>query len=123
MKQENYTSNSVFTHIQSITICHLHKTGHAGMGHGYSGSVPESQSSIFLQAMGRSAEKEGGSHARRLHLGRDAEKFGENVIFTTKGATLAPHASAGEEHKGLMLFPTLKRYNQNKAQQWCKILL
>ena len=29
------------------------KTDHAGMGHGYSGSVPGSQSSIFLQAMGQ----------------------------------------------------------------------
>jgi len=64
------------------------KTGHAGMGHGYSRSVLESQSSIFLQAMGRSspvpaalaqAEEESRANARRSHLGRDAKEFSESV--------------------------------------------
>lgn len=36
---------------------------HAGMGHGYSRSVPEGQGPIFLQAVGRGTEEAGGSHA------------------------------------------------------------
>jgi hypothetical protein len=42
-------------------------------------SVPESQSPIFLQAMGRCAEEESGKNFRRSHVGRDAEKLGESV--------------------------------------------
>jgi len=39
-----------------------HKTTHAGMGHGYSGSVPGGQGPIFLQAVGRGAEEESGAN-------------------------------------------------------------
>ncbi len=45
------------------------ETAHAGMGHGYSGSVPESQGPIFLQAMGRSAEEKSRKNTRGKNLG------------------------------------------------------
>ena len=55
------------------------------MGHGYSGSVSESQGPIFLQAMGRRTKEESRSHARRSHVGRNAGQFGESVNnLTTK---------------------------------------
>jgi hypothetical protein len=41
------------------------KTDPAGMGHRYSGSVPEGQGPIFLQAMGRRAKKARRANARR----------------------------------------------------------
>jgi len=58
------------------------------MGHGYSGSVLEGESPIFLQAMGRRAKETRGANARRSHLGRDAGQCGdgEGVIYlNTKG--------------------------------------
>ena len=69
------------------------KTGHAGVGHGYSGSVPEGEGPVFLQAMGRCAKDaqravarlaltgEAVSKGRRSHVGRDAShhEFGEGI--------------------------------------------
>ena len=47
MQQINYCEGRVWSR---------RKTDHAGMGHRYSGSMPEGKGPIFLQAMGTSSE-------------------------------------------------------------------
>jgi len=51
-------------------INQLRDSPHGGMGDGYSRSVLEGQSPIFLQAMGRCREEESWAHTRRSHLPR-----------------------------------------------------
>ncbi len=53
-------------------------TGHAGMGHGYSGSVPESQGPIFLQAMGWRAKD--AKRAGRTLEGRTWDEMPMNLV-------------------------------------------
>jgi hypothetical protein len=44
------------------------------MGHGYPGSMPESQGLVFLQAVGRRAEEAGRANPGRQNVGSDARQ-------------------------------------------------
>jgi len=52
-----------------------------GVGYGYPGSVPKSQGSIFLQAMGRGPEETRRADTWRQNVGWDAckDEFSEGV--------------------------------------------
>ena len=81
MAKKNLEWTFGFVHIRPVLVCksiirlNVDESGpgerpvYAGMGHGYSGSVSESQSPIFLQAMGRRTKEEGRSNPGRQNVG------------------------------------------------------